>query len=56
MMYKFFDTNPGDVLEITTALHLKALESGANIIRVHDIREAHRIVQLFSYLQDHGII
>lgn len=56
MMYKFFDTDSGDVLEITTALHLKALELGANIIRVHDIREANRIVQLFSYLQDHGII
>ncbi|MEL6252050.1 MAG: dihydropteroate synthase [Bacteroidota bacterium] len=56
MMYKFFDTHPGDVLEITTALHLKTLELGANIIRVHDIREANRIVQLFSYLQDHGII
>lgn len=56
MMYKFFETDPGDVIEITTALHLKSLELGANIIRVHDIREAHRIVQLFSYLQDHGII
>jgi len=56
MMYKFFDTDPGDVLEITTALHLKSLELGANIIRVHDVREAKRIVQLFSYLKDHGIV
>lgn len=56
MMYKFFETDPGDVVEISTALHLKCLELGANIIRVHDIREAQRIVQLFSYLQDHGIV
>lgn len=56
MMYKFFDTDPGDVVEISTALHLKCLELGANIIRVHDIREAQRIVQLFSYLQDNGIV
>lgn len=56
MMYKFFHTDPTDVLEITTALHLKGLELGANIIRVHDIREAKRIVQLFSYLKDHGIV
>jgi len=56
MMYRLFNTEPGDVLEISTALHLKCLELGANIIRVHDIREAQRIVQLFSYLQDHGIV
>lgn len=56
MMYKFFDTNPQDVLEIATALHLKILEQGAQIIRVHDIPEAKRIVKLNSYLKGHGII
>ncbi|MEM6805615.1 MAG: dihydropteroate synthase [Bacteroidota bacterium] len=56
MMYKFFDTHPLDVLEISTALHLKVLELGTQIIRVHDIPEAKRIVELFSYLKGNGII
>ncbi|MEZ4776809.1 MAG: dihydropteroate synthase [Bacteroidia bacterium] len=56
MIYKFFHTDPGDVLEITTALHLKVLEKGAGILRVHDVKAAARIIQLFGYLKEHGII
>lgn len=56
MIYKFFNTEPGDVLEITTALHLKALEKGAGILRVHDVKAAARIIQLFGYLKAHGVI
>ncbi|MDX2246799.1 MAG: dihydropteroate synthase [Bacteroidia bacterium] len=56
MIYKFFETDPGDVLEITTALHLKALEKGALILRVHDVKAAARIVQLYGYLKENGII
>ena len=56
MMYKLFDTNPQDVLEVATALHLKIPELGVHIIRVHDIPEAKRIVELNSYLKGHGII
>lgn len=55
MVYKLFSTQPEDVLEITTALHLKALESGAKILRVHDVRPACRAVQLHQYLT-HGTL
>lgn len=50
MLYKMFDTTPLDVLELATALHLKALESGAKILRVHDVKAAKRVVQLHQYL------
>jgi dihydropteroate synthase len=53
MVYRLFDTQAHDVLELTTALHLKALEMGARILRVHDVRPALRAVQLHHYLQ-HG--
>lgn len=56
MLYTFFDTEPGDVLEVATALHLKLLEKGSNILRVHDVKEAVRIVNLYNYLEDHGIV
>lgn len=56
MLYRFFDTDPSDVLPTTTALHLMALQKGARILRVHDVQEAKRVAKLFSYLQVHGII
>ncbi len=55
MVYRLFDTAPSDVLELTTALHLKALEAGARILRVHDVQPAMRAIQLHHYLQ-HGAI
>jgi dihydropteroate synthase len=55
MVYKLFSTQPEDVLEVTTALHLKALELGASILRVHDVRPAFRAVQLHQYLA-HGTL
>lgn len=55
MVYRLFDTQPQDVLELTTALHVKALEAGARILRVHDVRPAVRAIQLHNYLE-HGSI
>ena len=55
MLYKMFDTVPTDVLPIASALHLKALEAGARILRVHDVLAAKRIVQLHQYLV-HGAV
>jgi dihydropteroate synthase len=53
MVYRLFDTQPRDVLELTTALHVKALDQGARILRVHDVRPAVRAIQLHHYMQ-HG--
>jgi dihydropteroate synthase len=56
MMYSLFDTTPGDVLDLATALHLQALQAGVRMLRVHDVREAVRVVQLYQYWQAHGIV
>lgn len=56
MLYKLLQTSPDQVLEAASALHLKCLESGAHILRTHDIKAARHIRQLFTYLGQHGII
>lgn len=55
MLYRPFKTKPEDVGELSAAMHLKAIEQGASILRVHDVKPARRIVQLHSYLKD-GVI
>jgi len=55
MVYRLMNTTPDDVTDLTTALHLKALESGANILRVHDVKPAKRAVALHQYLL-HGTL
>jgi len=56
MLYRLFETEPGDVLELASALHLKAIEAGVRLLRVHDVKEAMRIVELYRYWEEHGII
>ena len=48
MLYKFLDTTADDVLAVNTAMHFKALEHGASILRVHDVKEAQQCIRLFS--------
>ena len=36
----------------TTALHMHALQNGANVLRVHDVKEAKECIQLFKLLRD----
>ena len=50
MIYKKFDMTPEDALPATQVLHLKALISGADILRVHDVAEAKRTVELYKLL------
>ncbi len=50
MIYKFLDLSPGEVLPGTTALHMKALLNGADILRVHDVKEAVQVVKVFNKL------
>ncbi|WP_350294048.1 dihydropteroate synthase [uncultured Croceitalea sp.] len=50
MIYKTLDTTPEDALNGTTALHMRALEGGANILRVHDVKEAMECITLFNEL------
>lgn len=50
MLYKLVNTSPEDVLDLGSALHLKLLEKGASLLRVHDIAAARKIIGLFDYL------
>jgi dihydropteroate synthase len=46
MIYKTLDIKPQEALTGTTALHAIALLNGANLLRVHDVKEARQVVQL----------
>ncbi len=47
MIYKSLDTDPENALNGTTALHFEALRNGAQILRVHDVKEAKEVVRLY---------
>ncbi len=47
MIYKTLDSDPEHALTGTIALNTLALENGANILRVHDVKEAKETLQLF---------
>jgi dihydropteroate synthase len=46
MIYKKLNTTPENALNGTTVLNTLAVSKGANILRVHDVKEAKEIIQL----------
>jgi len=48
MIYKPLQINPNEALNGTTALNMMALQNGANILRVHDIKQATQAVKLYE--------
>ena len=50
MIYKTLDTTPEEALNGTTVLNTIAITKGANIIRVHDVKEAIECVKLYEKL------
>ena len=50
MIYKYLNISPEEALPATQVLHYRALCSGADILRVHDVAEAVRTVQLYKML------
>lgn len=50
MVYGLLGITPEEALPATQVLHLKALENGADILRVHDVAEAARTVTLYRRL------
>ncbi len=48
MVYKVLETNAEEALNGTTVLNTIALTKGANILRVHDVKEAVECVKLFT--------
>jgi dihydropteroate synthase len=50
MIYRLLDNSPQEALNGTTALHMFALMAGANILRVHDVKEAVEVKLLYQKL------
>ena len=50
MIYKYLNLTPSDALNGTTSLNTIALEKGADILRVHDIKEANECIKLIEKL------
>ena len=48
MIYKSLDISAIDALNGTTVLNTIALQNGANILRVHDVKEAMECVRLHN--------
>ena len=46
MIYRFLGSSPEEALNGTTVLNTLALQKGANILRVHDVKEAVEVVRL----------
>jgi len=51
MITKVLDVAPAEALNGTTVLHTLALAKGANILRVHDVKEARQVITLYRALQ-----
>ena len=52
MVTNLLNVSAADALNGTTALHMIALERGANILRVHDVKEAREVIQIWEELQE----
>lgn len=48
MLFKPLRITPAEALNATTAVNMLALSHGADILRVHDVREARQAVQLYQ--------
>ncbi len=51
MIYKTLETNPENALNGTTVLNTIALTKGANILRVHDVKEAAESIKLLQKIK-----
>ena len=50
MIYKLLNSKPEDVLPGTLALNMIALQKGANILRVHDVKETKQVIEVYKKL------
>jgi len=51
MICKVLGVSPAEALNGTTALHMVALQQGARLLRVHDVREARQVIRLWTELE-----
>ncbi|MDT0608111.1 dihydropteroate synthase [Croceitalea rosinachiae] len=55
MIYKTLKSSASEALNGTTALHMIALQNGANILRAHDVKEATECIALHHEIQANRI-
>lgn len=55
MIYKYLDCTPNESLNGTSILNTFALQNGANILRVHDVKEAVEAVQMLQMLEKYKL-
>lgn len=51
MICKVLQVSPANALNGTTALHMAALQQGARVLRVHDVKEAVEVIRLWDVLE-----
>ena len=51
MIYKLLETTPEEALNGTTALNTIALQKGANILRVHDVKASVEVVKIVEKMR-----
>ncbi len=54
MINKVLNTKPEDALNGTTVLNTLALQNGADILRVHDVKQAVEAVKIVTFAQNHS--
>jgi dihydropteroate synthase len=52
MLYKLLDTTAENALNATTAANMIALQNGAQILRVHDVKEAMECVKIWKAMMN----
>jgi dihydropteroate synthase len=52
MIFKTLNIEPADALNGTTVMNTVGLLSGADILRVHDVKEAREAIKLVQKLQN----
>jgi len=55
MIHKFLHIDADQSLNGSIALHAIALNKGASVLRVHDVKEAMEVIKLVQKLKQHGV-
>jgi dihydropteroate synthase len=55
MVTRLLNIDAASALNATTALHMIALQNGANILRVHDCREAFEAIEVYNKYKSCGL-
>jgi dihydropteroate synthase len=56
MINKVLQTKPEEAMNGTTVINTIALLNGADILRVHDVKEAREAIELVGFYKMHGKI